>query len=312
MGAVATKRHGASRRSLEEAAATQRGLLARRQLRALGMTDSAIKHAVAAGRLHPVFRGTFALGGARVDERGRMLAATLACGEGALVSHRSAAALMGLLDVAPRVIDVIARAQRGRKIDGIRQHDVRRPRRWETGTFDGVPCTSPARTLVDLAGAVGSRTLRSAFERAAARQLLDIGAVEASLGRGGRRGTVALRALLGEWRPAAAVVARGRLKSPLEAKVLPLLARRGLPMPLANAPVDLVEGKIEVDFLWPDRRFVVEADSRAFHATDAAFERDRWRDRELMRAGYSSLRLTHSEVETEAAAVADTIAARLR
>lgn len=189
---------------------------------------------------------------------------------------------------------------------------MRRPQLWETGTFDGIPCTSPARTLVDLAGIVGTRTLRSAFERAAARRLLDIGAIEASIGRGGRRGTTALRALLDGWRPAAPVLATGRLKSPLEAKVLPLLAKRGLPMPLSNAPVKLVEGRIEVDFLWPDQRFVVEADSREFHATDLAFERDRWRDRELMRAEYSSLRVTHHEVETEAAAVADTIAAALQ
>ena len=82
-------------------------------------------------------------------------------------------------------------------------------------------------------------------------------------------------------------------------------------MPLTNAPVQLAAGRIEVDFLWPDHRFVLEADSRAFHATDVAAERDRWRDRELVRAGFSTMRVTHREAETEAAAVADAIAIRL-
>lgn len=276
------------------------------------MSDSAIKHAIETGRLHSVFRGVFAVGRRQISERGRLLAATLACGEGAVISHRSAAALMGLLDKGPASIDVIAPSRRGRKIDGIRRHHVRRPQRWETGTFDGIPCTSPARTLVDLAGVLGTRTLRSAFERAAARKLLDLGAIELSVGSGGRTGTRVLRELLDEWRPAAPVLARGRLKSPLEAKVLPLLAKHGLPMPLANAPVELVEGRIEVDFLWPQHRFVLEADSRAFHATDVAAERDRWRDRELIRVGYSSLRITHDQAESEAEAIADAIAVCLQ
>lgn len=240
-----------------------------------------------------------------------MFAATLACGDGAIISHRSAGALMGLLDKGPASIDVIAAGRRGQAIDGIRRHDVRRPQPWETGTFDGIPCTSPARTFADLAGVVGLRTLRSAFERAAARKLLDVAAIELSVGNGGRRGTQVLRGLLEEWRPAAPVVASARLKSPLEAKVLPLLGRRGLPMPIPNVPVELVEGRIEVDFLWPEQRFVLEADSRAFHATDVAAERDRWRDRELMRIGYASLRITHLQAETEAEAIAAAIAARL-
>ncbi|HEX5930061.1 MAG TPA: DUF559 domain-containing protein [Solirubrobacterales bacterium] len=218
---------------------------------------------------------------------------------------------MGLLDKAPASIDVIALGKRGSNIDGIHPHDVRRPQLWETGAFDGIPCTSPARTFVDLAGVVGTRTLRSAFERAAARKLLDLGAIELSIGDGGRTGTRTLRELLDEWRPAKPALAEGRLKSPLEAKILPLLARRGLPMPLSNAPVDLADGRIEVDFLWPDHRFVLEADSRAFHATDVAAERDRWRDRELVRAGFSAMRVTHREAETEAAAVADALSIRL-
>lgn len=120
-----------------------------------------------------------------------------------------------------------------------------------------------------------------------------------------------LRALVEAWRQAAPLTKKGRLKSPLEAKVLPLLVQRDLPTPLLNAPAQIANGRIEVDFLWPDHRFALEADSRDFHGTHLAFERDRWRDRELMRAGYATLRVTHRQAETEAAAVADTIASRI-
>lgn len=309
---MATRSRSDRRNGLEGLASGQHGVVSGVQLRALGISKSAIRHALATGRLHPVFRGVYAFGRAEIDERGRMFAATLACGDGTVVSHRSAAALMGLLDRMPSSIDVIAVGSRGRAIDGIRPHYVRPPPPSETGTFDGVPCTSPARTLVDLPGVVGRHTLSSALERAAARKLLDLDAIEVAIGCGGRRGTHVLQEILEEWRPAAAVALTARLKSPLEAKVLPVLAKRGLPMPLCNVPVELAEGRIEVDFLWPEQRFVVEADSREFHATELAFERDRRRDRELMRAGYSTLRLTHRQVEAEADAIADAIAAQLR
>jgi Protein of unknown function (DUF559) len=239
------------------------------------------------------------------------MAAILACGRGTYVSHRSAAALLELIDDGPVLIDVIAPGARGRKIDGIRFHRVRPPRLEETGTVDGIPCTSPARTLVDLAGVVGEWTLRGAFQRAAKEQMLDIAAIEAAAGSR-RRGFKVLMSLVDEWRRAAPLTKkRGKLKSSLEAKVLPLLTSRDIPPPLINAPVQIADGRIEVDFLWPDHRFVLEADSRDFHGTAVAFERDRWRDRELMRAGYSVLRVTHHQAEHEAEAVAGTIASRL-
>jgi Protein of unknown function (DUF559) len=281
-------------------------------MRNLGMGERAIEHAVAVGRLHRVFRGVYSVGHRHIGQRGRLMAATLACGPGAVVSHRSAGALLKLLDEGPVVIDVIPRKAAGRGIDGIRFHRVRPPRLEETGTMHGIPCTSPARTLVDLAGTVGDWTLRSAFERAAHHGLLDIAAIEASI-EPRRRGMKSLLALIDHWRSAAPLTkTRGKLKSPLEAKVLPLLASRDIPPPLINAPVAIAKGRIEVDFLWPDHRFAVEADSRAFHSSAIAFERDRFRDRELMRAGYSVLRVTHKEAEHEADAIAATVVARLK
>jgi hypothetical protein len=305
------KKHTAERRErLMRLAARQHNVVSRNQMRKLGFSDKAIDHALASGRLHRVFRSTYAVGHPTVNGRGRLKAAALACGDGAVISHRSAGALLGLLDKGPVVIDVIAPLERGRKIDGIRFHRVRPPQRNEVGTVAGIPCTSPARTLVDLAGTVGDWTLRSCFERAAQKKYLDIPAIEVSMDPG-RRGNRSLRSLVDEWRKAAPVAKKGRLKSPLEAKVLPLVLARHHPVPLLNAPVEIAEGRIEVDFLWPDHRFVLEADSRDFHSTPIAFERDRWRDRELLRAGYTTLRVTHIQAETESQAIADTIVFRL-
>jgi very-short-patch-repair endonuclease len=306
---MATKTPTDRGQRLMNLAARQHGVISRDQLRRLGMSDSAIAHAIRVGKLHRVFRGTFALT-PQISRRGRLSAAVLACGEGAVISHRSAGALLGLLSDGPAVIDVIPPQEQGRQIDGIRFHRVRTPRRDEVGTVDGIPCTSPARTLADLAGTVGDWTMRSGFERAAQRKLLDIPAIEASMDPG-RRGVKSLRTLVDEWRRAAPIAKKGKLKSPLEAKVLPLVLRRNLPAPLLNAPVEIANGRIEVDFLWPAQRLVVEVDSRDFHGTDLAFERDRWRDRELFRAGYSTLRVTSRQAERETDAVADAIAARL-
>ena len=286
-------------------------MLSREQLRAAGVSDTAIDRAVANGDLHRVFRGVYARGHPRIGERGRMQAAVLACGEGAVVSHRSAAALLGLLEPAPAVVDVIAPGHRGRKIDGIHAHLVRVPEVTETGDVAGIPCTSPGRTLVDLAGTVGDWALRGAFERAAARRLLDLRAVEAALGGERRRGLAPLRKLIEEWRLAAPVARGQRLRSPLEAKVLPLLAAEGLPAPHANARVRVADRTLEVDFLWPAARLVVEADSRRHHGSDVAFERDRRRDRELMGAGYRVIRVTWLQAEREPKAVTAAIRAAL-
>jgi hypothetical protein len=275
------------------------------------MSGAAVSRAVRAGRLHRVFRGAYAVGHPSIGDLGRVQAASLACGKGAVISHRSAAALLGLLDRPPIVVDVIARGDAGRGIDGIKAHLVPFPALEETGTVDGIPCTSPARTLVDLAGIVSARSLRSAFERAAARKMLDIRAIEAAMSPG-RRGWRALRELVEKWRRAAPLAKTSRLKSPLEAMVLPLLAERAMPVPRANVPVRLADGSaIEVDFLWEEQRFALEADSRDFHGTEVAFERDRRRDRELMRVGYSTLRVTKLQAESEPEAIADAIAVRL-
>lgn len=241
-----------------------------------------------------------------------MMAAVLACGREAVVSHRSAAALLGLLQPAPVVVDVIAPGNLGRTVDGVKLHQARQPTAVERGAVVGIPCTSPARTLVDLAGTSGSRTLRGAFEVAAHRGMLDLAAIEAAIGPGRRPGTPALRALIAEWRAATPLLStQPNLRSPFEARVLPLLAQSRLPAPEVNAPVPTPGGVLEVDLVWRAERLAVELDSRRHHGTHLAFERDRRRDRELMRAGYATLRPTWRQVEREPKAVVAAIATHL-
>jgi hypothetical protein len=243
------------------------------------------------------------------------MAAVLACssgagtptGDGAVASHRSAGFLLGLTTTLPPVIDVICVRQSGREVDGIRAHLVAYPGRGERGWVDAIPCTGYARTLVDLAGVLGDDSLRQAVERAATKRALDITAIEAVLGRGRRRGAKRLRATLDEWRPVAELARESKLRSPFEARLLPLLAAGEVPLPAVNAPVRVAGRTLEVDLLWRHKRLVVEADSRRHHGIEVAFERDRKRDRELLDAGYTVIRVTWRQAEREAPAIAATI-----
>jgi very-short-patch-repair endonuclease len=176
----------------------------------------------------------------------------------------------------------------------------------------GIPCTSAPRTIVDLAGVQGEGQMRDVFARAAARRVLDLKAIEAVLDAGPRRrGAPCLRRVIEEWRPVVETTNYTDVRSLFEAKLLPLIAAAKLPMPQVNALVRTVEETFEVDLLWPAERFIVEADSRAHHGTDLAFERDRHRDRELKAVRYDVLRVTWREAEREPAKVFAVIRAEL-
>lgn len=290
----------------------QEGLVTRRQLEACGLSPGQLKRWVRDGRLHPVFRTVFILGHPALGPRARMRAATLAC-PGSVISHRSAAALLGLREVAPVVVDLIAPVEHGRKIDGIKAHRVPFPGASEVRLVRGIPCTTVARTFVDLAGTHGIEKLREVVEMAATLKLLDIAAVEAAITNAPRRrGVPCLRGVLDEWRPVAETARYSTVRSLFEAKLLPLIATAGLPIPQVNARVRTAERVLEVDLLWPRQRFVVEADSRRHHAIEVAFERDHRRDRELLAADYEVQRVTWREAEREPDAVLAVIHARLR
>jgi very-short-patch-repair endonuclease len=287
--------------AVQTVAGRQHGVITRAQLRHAGLSDDQVDAWARGGRIRRVSRGVYTLGAVPISERGRIQAAVLASGREAVASHRSAAFLMGIGERSPRVVDVIAPRQGGRRIDGIRFHDVAYPGRDELVHAYGIVCTNVARTAVDLAGVYGEDGLREAFERAAAAKVLNLAAIEAVLAGGGRRrGAPALRRVIEDWRPVAETAQHATVRSLFEAKLLPLIAKSELPMPKINAPVRTAERVLEVDLLWPVERFVVEADSRLHHATEVAFERDRKRDLDLLEVNYGVLRVTWKQVEREA------------
>jgi very-short-patch-repair endonuclease len=290
-------------RRLVEVARRQEGVVATGQLRAAGLHDEAISRWVSAGRLLPIFHGAFVMGHAAIGPQARMRAAALAC-PGAVISHRSAAALLGFGRAAPAVVDLIPTVARGRRIAGIKPHRVPFPGRSERGHVGGIPVTSVARTIVDLGGVYGERELGETVERAATKKVLDLAAIYAVLDHGPRRrGAPCLRRALAPWRPVAETAKYATFRSLFEAKLLPLVAAAGLPLPRFNAPVRTAERVLEVDLLWERERFVVEADSRKHHGIEVAFERDHRRARELIATGYGFLGVTWREVETEERAV---------
>lgn len=277
-----------------EIAARQHGVVSRGQLREVGLTEAEIDHALAIGRLHPVFRGTFGLGHAGIGTRGKMLAAALACGPGSVVSHGTAAYLLGIWERQPALIDVIAPVEAGRRITGVRRRHTPPPLARDRWSHEAVPCTGPSRTIVDVAGIVGERALRRTVEQAAVHALLNVPEIDAILDGPRRRGSRQLRSVLESWRRYSPAL---RLRSVMEAKLLPMLSSHGIPAPECNVMLWIRGEAFEVDFLWRRRRLVVEADSRKYHDNPEAERRDRRRDEVLPGAGYRIWRLRWDDLE---------------
>jgi hypothetical protein len=230
----------------------------------------------------------------------------LACGDGAVISHGTAAALHGLWDKPPHLIDVTVPVEAGRKIDGIRCRRCRYPNPEEIEVRNGVACTTPARTLVDLAGMVGLATLRKTIGRAAIRKKLDLQAVDLAIHNAKRRrGLRALELALLPYRTKDGKVPD--VRSDFETLVLPRLLDMGLPHPSCNAWLHLEGERFLVDFLWDEAQVIVETDGRETHETPTAFQSDRRRDQFLAAAGYRVLRVTWNQVHGESAAVLDRV-----
>lgn len=268
-------------------ACRQQGLVSREQLRGLGLSDRGISDAAARGWLRPVFHGVFAVGHDHLTVHTRLLAATLACGEGSVVSHGTAAWVYRLDERRPGAVDVIAPIEAGRKIAGIRRRFVPPPVGPEVWRRQGVPVTSPARTIVDCAGSDPGR-VGALVEQAAVLSLLDVAAIDRVLDGPRRRGAKRLLRILAPWRR----YRRGiKLRSRMEAKLLPLLTEAGLPIPETNVKLRLAGSLCEVDFLWRRQKLVVETDGGRFHDNPAAGARDSERNRALAAAGYTIPRL---------------------
>ena len=285
--------HG--RELIARGAERQWGVVTRGQLRAAGLGDTAIDRRLADGRLRRLHRGVYALGHAALRIEGVWLAAVLACGPDAALSHRTAAALWGLFDT--RVLDVTATGARRRP--GIVTHRGRLAAADRT-VRRGMPVTTVARTLLDLGEVLERAELTRTLEQAMRLKLYSRRALDEAASRAaGRRALRPLRACLDELEPR-----RARTRSELERRALALISDHGLPAPEVNARLL----GLEVDLHWPDRRLVVELDGHAFHTTPAEFERDRRRDADLTAAGHRVVRFTWRHLEDEP----EWVAARLR
>ena len=252
-----------------------------------------VQHRVATGRLIVMYRGVYAVGHRRLTLEGRWLAAVKACGPGAVLSHRDAAALWDLLPAVRAAIHVTVGPGGRAKRPGLILHRSRLEPELVT-VRNGIPVTSPSRTLADLAATEGRPRLMRAIEAADHHHLLDLPSVRAAAA--GRPGAQALNELTSAEPP--------HTRSEFEAAFLSLCDDHGIERPLTNAVIH----DHEVDAYWPARRLAVELDSRRHHLTPRAFEQDRRRDADLHRHGIATLRFTYAQVTRDPGWVARTLA----
>lgn len=284
-------RPGAVDHAVAALAAEQEGRISRRQLLALGLNDDAIASRVLGGRLHRLRHGVYAVGHPGGTDRSRIREALLSVGEDCIVSHLSGAAEHAIRLPAPRVVDLsCTRALRQRP--GIRLHR-RRIGNEEMCSVGGLPVTTPARTLFDLAGLLGSRSLKKAANEAFVRRIVTIDELAAVADRQrGRKGSVAFGRLLDVLDPDAR-----RIRSPLEARVNEFLRDRGFPPFEANKRLRIGDDVIEADVLWRSHRVIVEADGRDPHLAPVTFSSDRRRDRRLSARGWTPVRITALDLD---------------
>jgi hypothetical protein len=218
------------------------------------------------------------------------MAAVLACGDGAAASHRCAAWMHELVAWVPRRPAVSVPHTRRSRPPGIAVHRIQRV---EPILLDAIPVTPVARTIVDMAAISRRRTLEKVIEEAHVQGTFDLNAIHQTLARIARpRGVRLLRSVLDEFRPGTTLT-----KSHLEEEMLALCDGAGFPRPLCNGHVALLDGRlVEVDFLWPEHRVIVETDSNRYHATHPKRRADRAKDRALQLAGYLVLRVPEEDL----------------
>jgi predicted transcriptional regulator of viral defense system len=279
-------------RALAKLATAQHGVVSVGQLRALGLDRSAVRRRVLAGHLHPLHRGVYAMGHRALSVCGTYLAAVLAAGPGAVLSHRAAGHLWGLRAGAAGVTVTIPRHRAGPR--NVKVHQSRVLGGADVTEREGIPVTTVARTLLDLAGVVSARDLARAVDTAERHELFDLTAMEGVLSRArGRRGAAALRRAIAAWQPR-------HTRSELEDRFAELMARSPLPPPDLNVLLDGQQSQHEIDAFWPSQGLVVQLDGFAFHRTRRDRERDAATDADLELAGLRVVRLTWEEVTRHA------------
>ena len=271
-------------RAVAELADAQHRVIGQGQLLNFGLSLSNIRYRISVGRLHPIRPRVYAVGAKRLTVEGQLMAVALWAGPAAFISHRSAAALRGLL--APRATIHITCGRRRDPRPGITVHQ-RHLLADEVTTHEGIPVTTVARTLLDIAATEGRNALVRALREAEYLRLADATSLPTLIARyPGARGTGIATAVLGERRTP------GHTESELEDRFLEFLAARGLPMPRTNAWIEVRDERFRVDCLWEREMVVVELDGHRAHGADDRFESDRRRDLALMGVGYPVARVT--------------------
>jgi very-short-patch-repair endonuclease len=289
--------HDSPSGSVWQLARRQHGVVTRAQLLQCGLSQKAIKHRLSMGRLHRVFRGVYAVGRPQLTQRGRWMAAILSCGPNAVLSHRSAAALWAIrAQRAARrnpsltgTIDLSVPTEVVRRRPGIRLHRRSFRSTRDVTRRDGIPVTSPALTLIDLATILRPEQLEAAINEADKLSLIDPEHLRVAVDdHAGLDGIATLRKLLDRR-------TFTLTDSDLERRFLRLVRTAGLPPPRTRQRVN----GFQVDFFWPELGLVVETDGLRYHRTPAQQARDRLRDQTHAAAGLTPLRFTHAQVRFE-------------
>jgi hypothetical protein len=280
----------------------QHGVLTRSDLLGLGFSPEAIKHRLGTRRLHPVMRGVYAVRWPQLTREGRWMAAVLACGEGAALSHRSAGALWGIVSEHHGRVDVTIRRRSDLRRTGVRVHGRPGLSPAEFGERVNIPLTRPVQTLIDLATELPTRQLERAVNEADKRDLIDPEELRVALDlRPGQRGVPVLCRLLDRY--------TFRLSdAQLEVLFRPIAAAAGLPVDLTKVWVN----GFEVDFFWPDLKLVVETDGFRYHRTAATQTKDAVRDQTHTASGLTPLRFSHWQIKYDPAHVRRILAATHR
>lgn len=291
--------------ALQAASASRDSVLSTRQLHALGFRAPALTRKLGQRRLHHLHRGVYAVGRPDLRRNGWRRAAVLRFGRRAVLVESTAGTLLDLLEPRDRVsVAVPGRPARPAASSGIR---LRYSAVWLPGDViwvEGLPCTSVARTLADLAASGEERAFARAWDAADGRQLIDVGAVREQIARE-RPGVGLLRARLERY------TASAPLESVLEELFFDLCAQHGLPRPICQWPLEAGDRSGRVDFVFVDLGVAVEVDGRAWHATQTAFAQDRERDLELRELGFDPHRYTYWQVRDEGPRVAAAVATAL-
>ncbi len=272
-------------------------MLTRADLVGLGFSPAAIKHRVATGRLHPVMRGVYAVGRPDLTREGWWMAAVLACGEGAMLSHGSAAALWGIGKERWGRIDISIRRHGEHRRAGLRVRSRPSLPEEDVTRRNGIPVTCLVRTLLDRATEVGPETLERAVNEADKHDLIDPEALREALEEyAGEPGVRVLRTLLDR--------RTFRLSdSKLEMHFRPIARAAGLPQPLTKQWVN----GFEVDFFWPDLGLVIETDGLRYHRTPFTQSSDNRRDQTHTSTGLTHLRFSHYQIKYKPREVSDTL-----